>query len=687
MEGECQFRASYATDRSVEGSDNDVRDFSPETGIDFPPSLRKLRPAKGMQHVTAFSPPQTVPAAPAVARKPNLWILDGWRDLILYVCTPLVILPIFVLGQTRLGAVDIFLFVVSFGAIGHLFAGVIRAYGDRALFQRFKYRFIFAPIFLVVVCTAFFLWDLKGIVLVAFIWGVWHGMMQTYGFCRIYDAKVGSFAALTRRLDFALCGIWFATAVLLSPQRMTDTLDSYYSAGGPFIPPGLLRAAQQGLLGLAVAVAGLFLANFVWMWIRGKRPNPIKLVLLITSISFWWYCNNIVASVLVGVALFEVFHDVQYLSLVWIYNRKRVESDRSIGGFMGFVFRRSGALVGLYIGLIFAYGALGYYKSSIGIDVVKRILTGVVTASALLHFYYDGFIWKVREKSTRQSLGLAGGTTDVSRGGFLPGWALHGAKWVAVFVIPLGMLWFAEMRSDRGKLERLGAIVADLPTSARARVNYATELQEAGRADEAAKEFAEAIRLNPGSAKAHLNLGSLLTTKGELDQAESHFEQALRIEPKNAEYHSGYAYLLDQLGRKDQAASESETAIRLAPKSAQAHYGYGAFLEKNGQPEEAIAKYRQTLQLDPAHVDAHIDLGSLLLEEGELTEAQEHFAKASELNPKLAQPHNYLGKVLMREGNISQAIAQFEEALRLHPDFPEAEQNLRIAKGTSAQSP
>jgi hypothetical protein len=41
----------------------------------------------------------------------------------------------------------------------------------------------------------------------------------------------------------------------------------------------------------------------------------------------------------------------------------------------------------------------------------------------------------------------------------------------------------------------------------------------------------------------------------------------------------------------------------------------------------------------------------------------------------------------MREGNVSQAIAQFEDALRLHPDFPEAEQNLRIAKGTGAQSP
>src|SRR6266567_3856435 len=125
---------------------------------------------------------------------------------------------------------------------------MIRAYGDRALFQRFKYRFIFAPIFLVVVYTAFFLWDLKGIVLVAFIWGVWRGTIQTYGFRRIYDAKAGSFAALTRRLDFALCAIWFATAVLLSSQRMTDTLESYYSAGGPFIPPGLLEGHNKGCL-------------------------------------------------------------------------------------------------------------------------------------------------------------------------------------------------------------------------------------------------------------------------------------------------------------------------------------------------------------------------------------------------------------------------------------------------------
>src|ERR1700751_2487425 len=394
-----------------------------------------------MQLLSAFSRPQTVPAVPVTAPKKTLWILNSWRDLILYVGTPLFLLPMFLLAQARWSAQDIYIFVAAFGAMGHHLPGMIRAYGDRALFRRFRWRFIVAPIFLLSVCVAFYWWDLKGIILIVFFWGVWHGMMQTYGFCRIYDAKTGSFAALTRRLDFATCATWFAAAVLLSPQRMADTLEMYYASGAPFIQPWLLHSAQQIVLAIAIAVGILFLFNFSRMWAEGKRPNPVKLALLATTIAFWWYCNNGVANILAGIALFEVYHDVQYLSLVWIYNRNRVEKDRSISGFMRFVFRRSGSLVGLYLGLVFAYGSLPFINAHLGIDTVKRILTGVVSASTLLHFYYDGFIWKVRESSTRQALGLSGGTAEVSPHGIFHGWVLHGAKWVAAFVVPLGALW------------------------------------------------------------------------------------------------------------------------------------------------------------------------------------------------------------------------------------------------------
>src|SRR6516162_8522104 len=554
-----------------------------------------------MQHVSAFSSPQTVPAAPAPAagRKASLWILDSWRDLILYVCTPLLLVPIFIAAQGVWRAEDIYLFVAAFGAMGHHLPGMIRAYGDRALFQRFRWRFICAPVFLVVVCAAFSVWDLKGIVLVAFIWGVWHGMMQTYGFCRIYDAKVGSFAEVTRRLDFALCAIWFATAVLLSPQRMTDTLDTFYSAGGPIISPAVLRAGQQGLLALALLISAAFLANFIWMWSSGKRPSPVKLVLLITSISFWWYCNNIVASVLVGVALFEVFHDVQYLSLVWIYNRKRVESDSSIGGFMRFVFRRSGALVGVYVGLIFAYGAIAYYKSSIGIDVVKRILTGVVTASTLLHFYYDGFIWKVRERSTRQSLGLAGGTADVSLGGMIPGWTWHGLKWVGVFAIPLGALWFWQTHLAIPDLQRTAWVVADVPNGAKPHFDYGGALQKEGKLEQAIEQYKIAVQFDPNYADAHMNLGTALSGQAKFDAGVPHMETALRLEPNKGDFHLMHANLLQRSGRNDEATLHFETGTRLKPNSADAHYSYAAFLAELGKNDEYISELRTVLRLKP----------------------------------------------------------------------------------------
>jgi tetratricopeptide (TPR) repeat protein len=378
---------------------------------------------------------------------------------------------------------------------------------------------------------------------------------------------------------------------------------------------------------------------------------------------------------------------VQYLSLVWIYNRNRVEKDSSIRGFMRFVFRRSGSLIGLYIGLIFAYGSIGYFKSQFELDSVKNILLGVVTASGLLHFYYDGFIWKVREKSTRQSLGLAGGTADVSlKGSFLPSWSLHGLKWAMAFALPLGALGLFQLRTPHSELDRTAHIAADLPSVSRPHADYGIALQNAGRLDEAAQEFSTALRFNPKLAKAHAGLAGIALGNDNLGDAVSHFVAALQAEPKNAEYHSGYAMVLERIGWIDAAAAESEAAVRLSPKSSQARYGYGAFLEKNGKLDEAIAQYRLAAAYDPNLLDAQLDLATALLEKGELPESKQHFLQSIRLNPKLAQPHNSLGKILMREGKTSEAIAQFEEALRLHPDFPEAEQNLRLAKESAPQT-
>jgi len=638
-----------------------------------------------MQHVSAFARPQTVPAVPVSVPKRSLWILSSWRDLILYVGTPLLLVPIFAVAQARWSAQDIYVFVAAFGAMGHHLPGMIRAYGDRALFERFRWRFIFAPIFLLATCVAFYWWDLKGIVLVVFFWGVWHGMMQTYGFCRIYDAKTGSFAALTRRLDFALCGLWFAAAVLLSPQRMTDTLEAFYASGGPFISPALLRVAQQTLLSAAIAVSILFAINFVRLLGQGSRPNPVKLALLATSIAFWWYCNNGVTNILAGIALFEVFHDVQYLSLVWIYNRNRVEKDSSIGGFMRFVFRRSGSLVGLYVGLVFAYGSLAYFNSRLEVETIKRVLTGVVAASSLLHFYYDGFIWKVREKATRESLGLSGGAASLAENEFLPSWLLHGLKWVGVFVIPLGALFLGQWRGPAEETQRESWIVSTLPNGARQHLNYGFALEKAGRFDEALEQYRIALTFDPNYAQVHHNMANVLMGQSKVDEAVEHYARAARIDPGDVEQHLYYAYALERVGRSEEAAPEYQAAIKLKPRSPKYHYAWAMHLLKRERLDEAAAEFEQVLRLDPHNADAYFAIGNIAAATNELAEAERRYLEAVRADPRRAEIRSALGDLYFHQGRTSQAIVQYEEALRLKPGLTTTEENLRLAKASESR--
>jgi tetratricopeptide (TPR) repeat protein len=376
---------------------------------------------------------------------------------------------------------------------------------------------------------------------------------------------------------------------------------------------------------------------------------------------------------------------VQYLSLVWIYNRNRVEKDSNIGGFMRFIFRRSGSLVGLYVGLVFAYGSLSYFNAHLGLEAVKRILTGVVTASTLLHFYYDGFIWKVRERSTRQSLGLAGGTADVSLGGFLPGWAWHGLKWVAVFVLPLGSLWFWQTHLNLPELQRREWIAADVPNGAKQHFDYGAVLQKNGQWEKAEQEFKTGLGFDSTDPKTHINLAAVLMAQAKFDEGASHMEAALRLKPNDGEYHLGYAALLQRLGRGEEAGSHYESATRLLPASPQAHYNYAMFLASTGKANQSMDELQRVVQLKPDYLDAQLLLADALFERGSLEEAKAHYAAALRADPSLARAHNNLGRVYLAEGQISQAIVQFSEALRLNPDYKEAEENLRVAKASDLQ--
>ena len=531
---------------------------------------------------------------------PSPWILGRWRDLCLFVGTPALLIPLFAAAQARWSAQDIFLFVGAFGAMGHHLPGMIRAYGDRALFARFRIRFLVAPVLLLAVSVWASWYNIQAIQLLALAWGIWHGMMQTYGFCRIYDGKASASAAERARADLALCFCWFLAAVLLSHLRFRTFLDLYYESGGPVIPPGFVSVLRTTLIGV-LAVVTLFFAWQQWRhWKSKSWASPIKLVLLVSSIGFWWYCNNGVQNILVGIALFEVFHDVQYLSIVWIYNRSRVERDKSISGFMRFVFRKSGSLLGVYVGLVLAYGSIAFTTSGASTLWIRHALVGVVTASALLHFYYDGFIWKVREPQTRAMLGIGEGnaSSPAARLAFPP-WLRHSLRW-AVLAIPFGALCGAQLVGRVvPTLERTEKVAEVLPADAQARLNYGKALHEAGRVEEAIPCYQFAIKQDSSLGEAEFFLGLAYKDLGEYNQSVVHFERCLALDPKSAKAEFNLGSLLKAMGRLDEARQRLEHSLVLDPSLFLAHQLLGDILCDQGDFEGATGHYQEALRLKP----------------------------------------------------------------------------------------
>jgi Flp pilus assembly protein TadD len=570
---------------------------------------------------------ETKPASPSPAPKASPWILDRWRDLLLFVGTPVVLIPIFTAAQARWSAQDIFLFVGAFGAMGHHLPGMIRAYGDRALFDRFRIRFIVAPMAILAVCVWSSLYNIQAVQLVAMAWGIWHGMMQTYGFCRIYDAKASARAAARARVDLALCFAWFSAAVLLSPVRFRSLLELYYESGGPVLPSAAVAAVRWGI----VVALGLVTAVFLWRqwsdWRAARGASPVKITLLVSSIGFWWYCNNGVQNILVGIALFEVFHDVQYLAIVWIYNRTRVERDTTIGGFMRFVFRRSGSLIGVYVGLVLAYGAFGLTQSAVTVEWIRHGLIGIVTASALLHFYYDGFIWKVREPQTRSALGIEGaGAAALASPRLWPAWVRHSLRWAAL-VLPFGALCAAQLVGRVvPPVERSAKVAEVLPQDAKAQLEYGKALHAAGRIEEAISKFEFALSRDPSLAEAEFELGSAWENWGDLDRDEKNYSGA----PE----------------RYNRAQEHYERALSLEPK--------------NGKCESNLA--------------------GILVRKNLLTEARHHYEHSLTLNPDLQIAHKELGDILCGMGEYDAAISHYEAALRIQPDFAEAKKGLNFAR-------
>jgi tetratricopeptide (TPR) repeat protein len=163
--------------------------------------------------------------------------------------------------------------------------------------------------------------------------------------------------------------------------------------------------------------------------------------------------------------------------------------------------------------------------------------------------------------------------------------------------------------------------------------NLGATFERMGRFDEAAAEFRQVLRLDPGSARALNNLGNLLLRTGRPAGAAERYREAIRLAPSDADAHMNLGNALADLGQLSEAESEQRKAIRLAPESANAHYNLANTLLQSGRLKEALAQYNETLRLEGPSADLYCALGLTFERLGRPGEADIHYREALRLNP------------------------------------------------------
>jgi predicted TPR repeat methyltransferase len=118
---------------------------------------------------------------------------------------------------------------------------------------------------------------------------------------------------------------------------------------------------------------------------------------------------------------------------------------------------------------------------------------------------------------------------------------------------------------------------------------------QAGRFQQAERDFAASLALLPGRPSTLTNLGAARLKLGKFKEAADLLEEALAQEPDNAEALGHRATALAELGQQAQALACVERALAVNPDLAPAWTLRGSLLRELGRPDEAAAAYEQAI--------------------------------------------------------------------------------------------
>jgi hypothetical protein len=442
------------------------------------------------------------------------WVIDPRSDGLFIIAAPLISLVWALAFASWLGP-EVVLTVFAVFNVAHHLPTFIRIYGDRDLLQRFRWSLLLGPVlpFSLAMCVVGYvvqrghhLSNLLYLGMILQIWDPWHFLMQHYGFMRIYDRNNQVRRVVSSRMDLMICSTWFVYIMVATLDWLPDVLyDSYRFHGLPILflfDDGVYDVVQ--LVSFVVAIGGtvIYLGYLTWCRANGYFVSRAKVMLLIITfgvMSLTYVPNPLITSLMphwtfaLGFAVLGMVHVTQYLAIVWTYNRglarregaTRTRMFRDLFSRGGWTVASAFVLVCLLYGFSLTFPTSNRFSAlpaDDGMTMGVRWFIGVIFAlaftSTLLHYYYDGFIWKVRHKENQQYLGILpterqapvhswwdGVSRSTARGVFL--------RQCLYFVPPILLLsvTFWALQGDALRSRPIGqAIAASSPTAAKAAI-------------------------------------------------------------------------------------------------------------------------------------------------------------------------------------------------------------------------
>jgi cellulose synthase operon protein C len=190
---------------------------------------------------------------------------------------------------------------------------------------------------------------------------------------------------------------------------------------------------------------------------------------------------------------------------------------------------------------------------------------------------------------------------------------------------------------------------------------------EKGQYNEAAIQFTNAVKIDPGFADAHFKLGEAYLHLQMVERAYQELTRTVELQPGNYLARTELADLLILARKYPQAKEQTDLLLKQRPNDPAVHAAIANLLAGQNDLPGAIEEMQRTIALDPGRWELYQSLASLQQRNNQPDAAEENFKKVSELNPKSIRGRLLLGNFYQSYNRPGDAEQQYRDAMALDP--------------------